>query len=68
MNDNEFWIQVWKVVAGCFCVLVLTSGGCVMRGNQLLANSSDPIALACANGDSSRVSQACTVVMTRNAK
>jgi len=54
MNENEFWCQIWKLIAMCSCVLILTIGSCtafcvigVSRDNKI-AKSADPIGLSCA--------------------
>lgn len=28
MNDNEFWITVWKIIAITVCVITVSVGGC----------------------------------------
>lgn len=31
MNDNEFWVATWKIIAVAICILILTAGGCTMN-------------------------------------
>lgn len=66
MNDKEFWLKIWRVIAGCFCVFILTAGGCEVRKHQLFANSDNPIALACSI--SSNLSGPCAVLLSREGK
>lgn len=51
MGDNEFYVKIWKVVAVCFCVLVLTVGSCnTLKNNNIkeaVANGESPIAARC---------------------
>jgi hypothetical protein len=48
MQENEFWVLIWKIIGGCFCVLVLTIGSCMGITNNAIINSPDPIASSCA--------------------
>ena len=48
MNDNEFWCQIWKLIAMCSCVLILTIGSCTALRDDKIAKSADPVGLSCA--------------------
>ena len=54
MNDNEFLVKIWTIVGICFCVLVLTLGGCEGYLQARVISSPDPIAAACARGGSDK--------------
>lgn len=51
MEDNKFWLGIWKTVAVCFCVLLLTISGCGINTNYtietMVKNGADPIKVAC---------------------
>ena len=64
MNENEFWNKIWKTIGCCFCVLVLTIGGCEGYLQSQVISSTDPIAAACARGGSDK-NIACVVVSAR---
>jgi hypothetical protein len=48
MNENDFWVVIWKIIGACFCILVLTVGGCVGYIDTRIINAPDPIAASCA--------------------
>ena len=52
MDENQFWLSVWKLVAISFCVLTATIGGCTAQSNYLVARAvkdgADPIKASCA--------------------
>lgn len=68
MNEGEFWIQVWKIVAATFSVFLLTVGGCTSYQAHLvrdaIAAGTDPIKASCAiNGiGGSATAAVCAVV------
>lgn len=39
MNDNEFWISVWKLVTIGVCCLVLSISGCVVHSKYRIAKA-----------------------------
>ncbi len=53
MNDDQkFWVNVWKIVAVCFCVLTLTIGGCYANQvriiSEMVEKGADPLKSECA--------------------
>ena len=52
MDENTFWISIWRAVAAAICVLVVSIGGCVAHGQHLVSmainNGADPIKAGCA--------------------
>jgi hypothetical protein len=52
MEENQFWLNVWRTVAAAFAALVLTIGGCTANQNRLVAEmvaaGADPIKAHCA--------------------
>ena len=52
MNENEFWVKFWKIIAVCFCVVVTTIGGCnVYEMNkiaEMVSRGETPLAASCA--------------------
>lgn len=61
MNEREFWLAIWKTIAVAVCLVVTTSAGCSIHQTKRLAESDDPVALACAL--SSDRSQACVAYL-----
>lgn len=61
MNEHDFWAKVWKLIAICFCVTVVSVSGCTAANwnysNYLMANVPDPIAYACANSGGPQTGQ-----------
>jgi hypothetical protein len=47
MDNDQFWIAIWRMVAVVVCVTICAITGCIMHANSLLAKSNDPIALRC---------------------
>jgi len=64
MDENEFWVRVWKIVGAVVVTVILTAGGCTSYRATLIAESPDPIATACAVSDST-IDAACLVAMRR---
>lgn len=51
MEDNTFWITIWKLVALVICVIVLTISGCSINSGlvaeRLVKSGADPIKVRC---------------------
>lgn len=67
MNDNEFWVSIWKVIAVTF-IAVIVSGvtSCQMtnsRITEMVKAGADPIDAMCAV--SSESTQICTIVVSK---
>ena len=52
MDENEFWIAVWKIVAAAVCVFILSISGCLGYANKRIADAADPLLVGCAMGTS----------------
>ena len=52
MEDNKFWLVVWKLIAIVVCILIVTVGGCTVYTNDKISKADDPIAYACATSGS----------------
>ena len=52
MDDNQFWVAIWRAIFGALIALILTIGGCCSFGayqtRLALENGADPIKTACA--------------------
>ena len=52
MDENQYWVTIWKTVAATFSVLVMTVGGCSVSQQhkiaELVAGGADPIKAQCA--------------------
>ena len=48
MEENNFWLAVWKLIAIVACILIVTVGGCTVYTNDKISKADDPIAYACA--------------------
>ena len=57
MDENKFWITVWKLVLIGFCVMILSFSGCTMHNNRiaerLVNQGADPVAVRCMLKDES---------------
>ena len=54
-SDDQFWLGLWRVVGGVFCILTLTIGACDtyetrLKADMVLAGNS-PVAVRCLTGD-----------------
>lgn len=51
MEENEFWIAIWRVVGGCICAIALTVAGCssyrTSKVAEAIASGADPIRARC---------------------
>lgn len=58
MNDNQFWLGLWKVVAVALVLVVMSIGACSMRQTKLsyeavtkaIERGVDPLDAACLFG------------------
>lgn len=54
MNENEFWVAVWKVVAIAFVCAVASMSGCVAyqseKASEMVKGGADPIDAGCSVG------------------
>lgn len=70
MNENVFWIKIWRTLALAAVLVVASLSGCVINQSYLVANmvekGIDPIAASCAFTDSSRA--ICVVLAAKNIK
>jgi hypothetical protein len=53
MEDNEFWIKIWKSIGAVVCVLIISVSGCTMnkqyQTRMLIENTKvNPIDANCA--------------------
>lgn len=52
MEENTFWITLWRSVLIALCIIVAIMAGCTMNNDRLIAeaikNGADPIAANCA--------------------
>lgn len=68
MNDNEFFITIWKIVAACFCCMVITLGSCTANTHWAishdLSKGIDPVGVQCAHGNSG-VTDTCTLLTVK---
>lgn len=67
MEDNNFWLRCWTLVACAVVAIIgfLVAG--VATENLIIAQSTDPIATACALASPREFSQQCHVVLQRGA-
>lgn len=69
MNDNEFWVKVWKVIAIILCVLIVSSAGCTANRHYqtralIESGKADSLGARCAiDGDGSA---ACSNITMRD--
>lgn len=52
MEDNKYWVIIWKLVAASFIILTITVGACTIHQQikitELVAGGADPIKAQCA--------------------
>ncbi len=52
MDENQYWIALWRTIAAAFAVLVITIGACTANRQHLVAEAIksgvDPTAAKCA--------------------
>jgi hypothetical protein len=70
MDENQYWVAVWKTVATAFCMFVLTIAGCTVNSNlavkQAIKDGADPIKAGCAiNGVNSENIAVCTIAASK---
>mgnify|MGYP003395222971 CR=1 FL=1 len=64
MDDNEFFVKIWKLVCVAFCVLTASVSSCTAYNTYRITESKDPLAAACAIGNTSH-GQACIAAAGR---
>lgn len=71
MDENQFWITIWKIVAAVVVTLILTVGGCTVNQQfkiaELVAGGADPLKAQCAIYGAGNTSNAtiCGVMATK---
>lgn len=71
MNENEFWITVYKLIALVVCTLILIVGGCSIHQQamvvELVKTGADPIKANCGimGPQSSNTAAICAQVATK---
>ena len=72
MDDNQFWVSIWKMVAVSFCVMVLAIAGCTVNNtrvvNEMTSRGADPIAAACAVNGAGERAQAAMCALAASGK
>jgi len=68
MGDDEFFLTIWKLVAGVIIAIVVSISGCVAHQNALISKAIetgvDPMKASCAfNNDGKSF---CTIVATKS--
>lgn len=52
MDENQFWIAVWRLVGTCFCVVAVSVVGCTVNQHRIIVSAAkdgkDPLAVSCA--------------------
>lgn len=52
MDENQFWVSIWKIIAAAFVASMTVFGGCVghtdYRIGQAIKDGADPIKAYCA--------------------
>jgi len=69
MEENKYWITIWKLVAGTICVIIVSIGGCQSYQNKqiasLIATGIDPIKAACSISPQQMSREICAAVATK---
>ncbi len=66
MEENQFWIAVWRATAAVIAVIVMTIGGCNVHQQravvQMVKNGADPLRASCALGLVERAETRCATL------
>lgn len=69
MEENQFWIAVWRATAAVIAVIVMTIGGCNVHQQRavvhMVKGGSDPMRAACALGIAERSEARCAILATK---
>lgn len=71
MTDEEmkYWLTIWKIIAVCFCMFVLTLGSCstyqTHAKTELIKSGADPMEILCAMGGTDGRQAICTAIAMR---
>lgn len=53
--ENSFWLFFWVIVGVCIICLAIVTGWYFDTKNKLVANAKDPVAVACALNQDSKM-------------
>lgn len=48
MEEDKFWLAVYKLITITVCILIVTLGVCTVYTNDKISKADDPLAYACA--------------------
>lgn len=65
LGENAFWLSIWTIVAVFLTASIFILAKRSLAGDELLAKSSDPVALACATGLGSSPTSQCLALLVR---
>ena len=68
MNDDAFFLTIWKLIAAVIITIVLSMSGCVMHTNtqisRAIENGADPMKASCAFNNDGKLF--CTIIATKS--
>ena len=62
MEDNEFWVAIWKLIAIGLAFIVASISSCVSYDGYLTSKAADPIAYQCSRNAAQSQIQCMTVI------
>jgi hypothetical protein len=65
LGENAFWLSIWTMIAIALITLTFILAKRSLASDELIAKSSDPVALACATGYNTSVSNQCMAFLAR---
>jgi hypothetical protein len=69
MDDNQFWLNLWRAVIAGLCVVVATMAGCTSyktrQAADLIRNGADPIRVGCALEVGDSTATRCLLLVTK---
>lgn len=72
MDDNQFWLAIWRTVAAAFCVLIVSIGSCTSyqthKVGEVIKGGADPLRARCGLLGSDERSGVCSMLAAQAEK
>ena len=70
MNENEYWLAIWKLASAVVIAMTLTIAGCnvseALIAKQMIEHGVSPMAAACASGSvPTDAAKSCLLIIAR---
>lgn len=64
-SDDKFWLGAWSIVASVIITITVSAATYNIKYAELIANATDPIAVACGINGSRDLNSSCEVLRGR---